>query len=177
MEKSIYVVLSQTGTMFSRALKFFTHAEYNHSSISLTPSLETMYSFGRLNPYNPFIGGFVEEGKNVGTFKRFYKTRAMVIEFKVSVEKYNAIQYFIEYFKNHKTEFHYNYLGVLFACFRKYHTSSKRFYCSEFVKTCLETFNIENAGELPRIIKPIDFLKLENKNIIYQGFLQNYSGI
>ena len=177
MEKSIYVVLSQTGTMFSRALKFFTHAEYNHSSISLTPSLETMYSFGRLNPYNPFIGGFVEEGKNVGTFKRFYKTRAMVIEFKVSVEKYNAIQYFIEYFKNHKTEFHYNYLGVLFACFRKYHTSSKRFYCSEFVKTCLETFNIENAGELPRIIKPIDFLKLENKNIIYQGFLQNYLGI
>ena len=177
MEKSIYVVLSQTGTMFSRALKFFTHAEYNHSSISLTPSLETMYSFGRLNPYNPFIGGFVEEGKNIGTFKRFYKTRAMVIEFKVSVEKYNAIQYFIEYFKNHKTEFHYNYLGVLFACFRKYHTSSKRFYCSEFVKTCLETFNIENAGELPRIIKPIDFLKLENKNIIYQGFLQNYSGI
>ena len=47
----------------------------------------------------------------------------------------------------------------------------------KFVKTCLETFNIENAGELPRIIKPIDFLKLENKNIIYQGFLQNYSGI
>ena len=136
-----------------------------------------MYSFGRLNPYNPFIGGFVEEGKNKGTFKRFYKTTAMVIEFKVSEEKFNAIQYFIEYFKTHKTEFHYNYLGVLFACFKKHHTSSKRFYCSEFVKTCLETFEIGNAKDLPKIIKPIDFLKLENKRVVYRGFLQNYSCI
>lgn len=175
MEKSVYVILSQTGTMFSRALKFFTRAEYNHASISLSPTLDNMYSFGRLNPYNPFVGGFVEEGKNKGTFKRFHRTKAMVIEFKVSVEKYNAIKYFIEYFKKNKKEFHYNYLGVLFACFKKHHTSSKRFYCSEFVKTCLETFNIENAKELPQIIKPIDFLKLNNKNIIYTGFLTNYS--
>ena len=177
MEKSIFIVLSQTGTIFSRALKFFTHAEYNHSSISLSPTLEKMYSFGRINPYNPFIGGFVEEGKNIGTFKRFYKTKAMVIEFKVSVEKFKAIKYFIEYFVKHKTEFHYNYLGIFFACFKKYHTSNKRFYCSEFVNTCLKTFKIENAEELPNIIKPIDFLKLNNKNIIYKGFLQNYSGV
>ena len=81
MKKSIYVILSQTGTMFSRVLKFFTHAEYNHASISLTPTLEQMFSFGRLNPRNPFVGGFVEEGKNKGTFKRFYKTKAIVLEF------------------------------------------------------------------------------------------------
>ena len=174
MEKSVYVVLSQTGTMFSKALKFFTNAEYNHASISLTPTLEKMYSFGRLNPYNPFIGGFVEEGKNIGTFKRFYKTKAMVLEFRVSEDKYKAIEYFIDYFVKNKKEFHYNYLGVLYACFKKHHTSSKRFYCSEFVKTCLETFDIENAVELPNIIKPIDFLKLNNKNIIYTGFLKNY---
>ena len=174
MEKSIYVVLSQTGTMFSRALKFFTRAEYNHASISLSPTLDKMYSFGRLNPYNPFIGGFVEEGKNIGTFRRFYKTQALVLEFKVSVEKYKAIQYFIEYFKKNKQDFHYNYLGVLFACFKKNHTSSKRFYCSEFVRDCLKVFDVENANELPNIIKPIDFLKLNNKTIVYEGLLKNY---
>lgn len=175
--KSIYVVLSQTGTVFSRVLKFFTHAEYNHASISLTSTLDKMYSFGRLNPYNPFVGGFVEEGKNKGTFKRFYKTQAMVIEVRVSDEKYNAIKYFIEYFVKHKTEFHYNYLGILFACFNKHHTSQKRFYCSEFVSECLKVFDIENANELPNIIKPIDFLKLKNKHIIFTGTLKNYIGI
>jgi len=174
MEKSIYVVLSQTGTLFSRVLKFFTGAEYNHSSIALSPTLDKMYSFGRLNPYNPFIGGFVEEGKNIGTFKRFYKTQAKVLEIKVSEEKYNAMKYFIEYFKQHKKSFHYNYLGVLCACFKKNHESKNRFYCSQFVRTCLACFGINNAEELPRIIKPIDFLKLNNFNVVYTGSLRNY---
>lgn len=177
MEKKIYVVLSQTGTVFSKVLKFFTRADFNHASISLSSSLDKMYSFGRLNPYNPFIGGFVEEGINKGTFKRFVNTKAMVLEFKVDRTKYNAIKYFIEYFVKHKTEFHYNYLGIVFACFKKHHTSSKRFYCSEFVKECLRVFDIENAKELPNIIKPIDFLKLNNKSIIYTGFLKNYIAI
>lgn len=174
MSKELYVVLSQTGTMFSRLLKFFTRAEYNHVSLSLNSTLDKMYSFGRLNPYNPFIGGFVEEGKNKGTFKRFNQTRALVLNFEVSAEKYNSIKYFIEYFIKHKTEFHYNYLGILFACFKRCYKTSRRFYCSEFVKTCLEIFSIENSKELPNIVKPIDFLKLNNKHIVFKGLLKNY---
>ena len=92
MEKKIYIVLSQTGTMLSKALKFFTQAEFNHASISLSPKLDKMYSFGRLNPYNPFIGGFVEEGINKGTFKRFANTKAMVLEINVSIAKFKAIE-------------------------------------------------------------------------------------
>ena len=172
--KNIYIVLSQTGTVFSKALKFFTRAEYNHASISLTPTLETMYSFGRLNPNNPFIGGFVEEGKNKGTFKRFENTQAMVIQIAVSEEKFNSIKYFIEYFDKNQHSFHYNYLGILLAMFRKNHESGKRYYCSQFVRACLALFDIENAVELPKIIKPIDFLKLNNKDIIYEGLLRNY---
>ena len=94
-EKSVYIVLSQTGTIFSRILKLFTGAKYNHSSISLFPSLETMYSFGRLNPYNPFIGGFVREGINIGTFKRFNKTTAVVLKINVREEKYEGLKNFL----------------------------------------------------------------------------------
>lgn len=32
--KELYIVLSQTGTMFSRALKLFTGARYNHASVA-----------------------------------------------------------------------------------------------------------------------------------------------
>lgn len=174
MEKKIYLVLSQTGTVFSRILKFFTHAEYNHVSISLTADMEKMYSFGRLNPYNAFVGGFVEEGKDKGTFKRFENTKVLIFEIAVSNEKYNIIKYFIKYFVQHKTEFHYNYLGLLFACFKKDYKRKNRFYCSQFVRTCLACCNVENANELPKIIKPIDFLKLKNKRILFTGLLKNY---
>lgn len=174
-EKSVYLVLSQTGTMFSRMLKLFTGAEYNHSSISLNPTLEEMYSFGRLNPYNPFIGGFVQEGKNVGTFKRFYKTKALVLELKVTEDQYRSIEMLIDHMKKNKSIFHYNYWGVFCAIFKANVAPRKRFYCSQFVRTCLASFDVSNSNELPKVIKPIDFLKLKNKRIIYQGILQNYN--
>ena len=58
-DRQIYVVVSQTGTILSRILKIFTRARYNHASVSYDGTLETMYSFGRLNAYNPFFAGFV----------------------------------------------------------------------------------------------------------------------
>lgn len=175
VNKSIYIILSQTGTMFSRALKFFTGAEYNHASISLTPTLDKMYSFGRLNPYNPFVGGFVQEGKNIGTFKRFDKTKALVLEIKITDEQYEKFKFMIEYLSENKIQFKYNYLGVFFACFKKNHEAEHRYYCSQFVRACLVYLGVENADNLPKIIKPIDFLKLRNKTILYKGFLKNYS--
>lgn len=173
--KKIYVVLSQSGSIPSRFLKFFTHDQYNHVSISLTPTLETMYSFARLKPNNPFIGGFVEEGKDFGTFKKFSKTVVNVMEFEVTDDKYNAIKYFIEYFKRNKEQFKYNYFGVFLAAIKLNYRPKYKFYCSQFVKTVLACFNIENSSELPRVVKPIHFLRLQNKKIIYTGLLQNYS--
>ena len=160
--------------MFSRALKFFTRAEYNHASISLSPTLDKMYSFGRLNPYNPFRGGFVEEGKDIGTFKRFNQTKALVLELKVSEEDYNSIKFFINYLLENRKSFHYNYWGIFLACFKKDLAPKNRFYCSQFVKKCLTLFKIDNSESLPAVIKPIDFLKLNNKNIVYKGYLRNY---
>ena len=72
----IYIVVTQTGTVLSRILKIVTKAEYNHVSISLDPSLDQMYSFGRKNAYNPIWGGMVQECPKWGTFKRISGTMA-----------------------------------------------------------------------------------------------------
>ncbi len=55
-------MLTFTGTILSRVVKLYTKKEYSHVSIALDENLEEMYSFGRLNPYIAFIGGFVREG-------------------------------------------------------------------------------------------------------------------
>ena len=72
--KYVYIVISQTGTILSRILKVFTDREYNHASISLKDDLSVTYSFGRKHPYNPFLGRFVTESPDFGTFKRFANT-------------------------------------------------------------------------------------------------------
>ena len=69
--KEIYIVLTHTGTTLSGVVKFYTRKKYTHVSIGLDSELNELYSFGRLNPYNPFKGGFVREDLNNGTFARF----------------------------------------------------------------------------------------------------------
>ena len=110
MSKTVYIVISQTGTALSRILKFITGAKYNHASISLEPDLSTMYSFGRTNPYNPFHGGFVTESPNYGTFKRFSGTKVEVLSIAVSEGQYINLGQMLEGMAKNKKRYHYNYL-------------------------------------------------------------------
>lgn len=77
--KKIYIVLTHTGTVLSRMIKMYTKGNFSHISIALDKELNQMYSFGRLNPYNPFWAGFVHESIYNGTFKRFKNTQARSI--------------------------------------------------------------------------------------------------
>lgn len=82
--KKIYIVLTYTGTILSKIIKLYTKKEYSHVSIALDQDLKYMYSFGRLNPYNAFIGGFVHEEIDKGTFKRFKNTKSLVYDINVT---------------------------------------------------------------------------------------------
>ncbi|MCM3651426.1 MULTISPECIES: hypothetical protein [Metabacillus] len=51
----IYIILTDTGTIFTNMIKMYTKQSLNHASISFTKNLSTTYSFGRKNVNNPFI--------------------------------------------------------------------------------------------------------------------------
>jgi len=172
-DKSIYIVLTYTGTILSKIIKLFTRAEYCHVSLSLDKELEEMYSFGRLNPYNPFIGGFVHEGINHGTFKRFKKTKAEIYEIKVTYNQYNKIKKVINDFNINKDDYKFNKLGVFLASVNYKYTKENSFYCSEFVKYLIEEAEIDI--ELKDIMKPIDFKEIIDDDFLYKGKLRNYN--
>lgn len=174
MEKHVYIVISQTGTLLSRFLKLVTKAEYNHASISLVPDLATMYSFGRKNPYNPFWAGFVTESARFGTFKRFSKTRIVVLDIAVSEEQYLAIQRRIQTMLILKKHYHYNYLGLWLAGLRICYRQKRCFYCSEFVKYLLETHDVHGVNQMNPIVQPIHFLSLPTAQQVYTGLLRDY---
>ena len=174
MEQHVYIVISQTGTLLSRLLKLVTKAEYNHASISLVPDLSTMYSFGRKNPYNPFWAGFVTESARFGTFKRFSKTRIVVLDIAVSQEQYLAISRRIHTMMTLRQHYHYNYLGLWLAGLRICYRQKRCFYCSEFVKDLLEKQDIHGVSQLNSIVQPIHFLSLPTAKQVYTGLLQDY---
>lgn len=70
-DRTIYIVVTRTNTIPSRAIRIYTGCPYNHVSLSIDSRLEDMVSFGRLYPSMPMPGGFVHEGKNKGFFRRF----------------------------------------------------------------------------------------------------------
>lgn len=170
--KKIYIILTYTGTFLSRIIKYYTGDEFSHVSIAIDRELKQMYSFGRLNPYNPFCGGFVHEGINVGTFKRFRKTRAKVYSLEISDEQYEKLRYAILYIKKLRNYYKFNILGLFAVGFKIKIKSNKSFYCAEFVKYVLDEAKIQT--NLPDLVKPEDFKLIKNLKIEYDGYLKMY---
>ena len=173
--KKVYIVLTHTGTALSTIIKYYTKDEFSHISLSLDEELEEMYSFGRLNPYNPFWGGFVHENIKYGTFKRFKNTRTEIYSLSIKDEQYNRLVKIINYFKENKQKYSFNILGLACVSIKKKIKRKNNFYCAEFVKHVLKSAGVKNVAELPKIIKPEDFKKLEGLNLEYRGLLKKYS--
>ena len=171
--KRIYLILTYSGTILSRIIKIYTRDEFAHVSISLDEELNQMYSFGRLNPYNPFIGSFVHEGINIGTFKRFRKTQTAVYSIMISDEQYKKIKETIKLIRECPIAYKFNIIGLFGAGFNIRIHMRHSFYCAEFVKYLLEKARVKN--NLPEIIKPEDFKRLDNIRLEYKGSLCEYS--
>lgn len=172
MEK-IYIVLTHTGTVLSRTIKIFTNNTYTHVSISLDENMEEMYSFGRLNPYNPFIAGFVKEGIHIGTFKRFKNTKTSIFSLEIKEDEYKKLEEILSKFIENKKIYKFNFLGLVLAGINKRYKRKNKFYCSEFVRDVLEKSQIKQ-NEISNILKPEDFKNLSSLQLEYEGLLRMY---
>ena len=159
--RNVYIILTYTGTILSRVIRLYTHNEYAHVSIALDEDLKQMYSFGRINPYIAFIGGFVHESPKWGTFKRFKDTKALIYKLEVTDEQYDIISRKIQKMGEEKSIYSFNVIGL---------------FAAGFIKYLLDNAKIEN--NLPYPVKPQDFnnyLKEEIKaELIYNGKLREY---
>lgn len=170
--KKIYFILTHTGTPLANFIRFYTKDEFSHVSIALDKELQEMYSFGRLNPYNAFIGGFVHEYIDKGTFKRFKNTYARIFSLDIEDGQYESLKKNIEYFHEKKGEYKFNVIGMFAVGLNKRIKFDKSYYCAEFVKYIMDESQIEN--NLPEIVKPENFKDLEGLEEIYTGKLKEY---
>lgn len=170
--KKIYIVLTYTGTFLSRIVNIYTRKKYSHVSISLDENLNYMYSFGRLDAYNPFIGGFVHESTKYGTFKRFKNTVTKIYSLEVSETTYNRIIKTIKKIENDKDTYKFNLIGLFAVALNLRIKRKKCFYCAEFVKYVLDSSNLNL--NLPDIIKPEDFDKINGASLVYSGKLMEF---
>lgn len=174
MTYNVYIMLSMSGTRFSKFLRFFSHLEFTHVSISFEKDLNTLYSFARQNYYMPWIAGFVEEHPNEGILGRYDPT-CEILELEVTEKQYKTLKNEIESFKNHKKNYGYNFLGLIFTYFNIPHSLNYNYTCTQFVATVLNDNGLLNINYKDvSLIRPNDYYNIPNIKSYYKGKLHDY---
>lgn len=171
MGQVIYIVLTETGSILSRAIQLYTQENFNHVSIAFDRNLTEMYSFGRKFENNPFIGGFVQE--NIHS-KLLRSANCAIYECNVTDEQYELLQQKIQFFKQHMDKFRYNFIGLIGVACRIKLEREWAFFCSQFIATLLKDAGFNLDGLCPYFMKPTDLGKLPYMHLCYKGELSRY---
>ncbi|ASK61515.1 hypothetical protein CFK37_04670 [Virgibacillus phasianinus] len=171
MEHKVYLLLTDTGTLFTKVIKYYTKKPYNHASISFDPNLVNVYSFGRKNAKNPFVGGFVKENIQTGLFKQ---ARCAIYGCNVTAAQVRKINCYIKKIEAQKHLYRYNLLGLFAVILNKPLERENTYFCSQFVATALAESEIIDFTKPLSLITPHDLQKTANFQLVYSGSLKDF---
>ncbi|MFD1739191.1 hypothetical protein ACFSCX_22160 [Bacillus salitolerans] len=177
MTSSVYILLTDTGTLFTRSIKQYTKAPYNHASISFDKELSELYSFGRKKPNNPLSGGFVKEDILHGTYSRYPNTTCVIYKLEVTEREVEKMRRVLEVFIKNKSKFLYNLLGVIGVSLKEPIEFSNSYFCSQFVSEIFHRSGIKLWDKLPALVTPDDFRTCERLQLVFEGRLFDYGPV
>ncbi len=167
----IYILLTDTGTIFSKCIRFYTKDLHNHCSISMDIELERVYSFGRKNVANPFNSGFVKENMHNELLRQ---ANCQIYCFSITRQQYLKLEQKIAEFERNKEKFRYNLLGVIGIVFKQKWIRPNTFFCSQFVAYLLEDIGISFQDKPSYFMTPNEIVSSLNLQLLYQGKLQDF---
>ncbi|MCA0756648.1 hypothetical protein KP806_16450 [Paenibacillus sp. N4] len=169
----IYVLLTNTGTLFSKTIQLYTKNRLNHASIAFDRELTEVYSFGRKNPSNPFFAGFVRENVR-GPF--FEDSICSLYKCTISHSAYICIRNQIRYMEQNQDQYKYNLLGMLGIMLNIEMKRDYAFFCSQFVASVFEQGGVPLVDKSSLFVTPGDLEQTTMLEQIYEGRLQAYTG-
>lgn len=169
--KYAYILLTDTGTWFSRIIRFFTRQELNHASIALDSELKQVYSFGRKRADNPFRGGFVKENIRGSLFGN---ANCEIYRCRLSESEYQKMKTVIKRFERRAPFFRYNLTGLIGVLLNRPIQPSCAYFCSQFVATVFERAGRPLVQKCPVLTKPVDLTNSEQVELYYRGSLHFY---
>lgn len=170
MKRMIYIILTETRTLLSRAIGLYTQEPMNHASIAFDESLFEMYSFGRLQLHNPLSGGFLREQAEAGLFER---ARCRIYRIAVSTHQYLKMKNKVRYMHANRNRYKYNFIGLFGVMLHKEVKRERAYFCSQFVATVLQRGGLE-VRENPAFMTPACLTELTYVEPVYEGSLAHY---
>lgn len=171
----VYVMLMHSGTALATAIKTVTQSNYSHSSISFDSSMRNMYSFGRKEDLNPFIGGFKKEDIR----SKFFQDREIPYALYVvpcTKSEIDAMKKRLDYFVRNKSKFKYDFTGLFKNYFGIADNPEYKWFCSRFVADILNAGRPSSDPYVvePSLMKPEDFANTTYASYVCGGMLSMY---
>lgn len=173
-DRKLFILLSHSGSFVSKCIGIYTRKPYSHVSIALDINLEEVYSFARLKPHNPLIGGFVREDVDHGTFSVYPNTICELYSINITNGQFDQLVKEIRRFTHSDHRYGYNYLGVLGLALNNPIKRKYNYFCSQFVAEVLYNSDIKIINKDVGLTTPNDFRNNENLHLIYEGSLRQY---
>lgn len=170
-EKVIYLLFTNTGTLLARVIRLFTGQSLTHVSISFDQQLIDVYSFGRKNVRNPFIGGFVKEDVRCGFLR---KSECEIYQLAVEDLEYHRILERICEMEAKKDAYKYNFIGLFGVLLQIEWKRRNAFFCSQFIASLLNEVKQIQFSKSICFVKPEDIRMLEGLHLMYKGVLESY---
>lgn len=170
--KEIYVLLTCTGTAFSRAIRYVTGSEFTHSSIALDINCSNMFSFARRQMFPPLPAGFVREDISTGILGKYAHCSCALYRIPVDRATYDRIAEELHQMEKIQEYYQYNCFGPFFCLFRIPYHSQAKFFCSEFVAEMLHKHGAIRLNRPSSLMRPNDFVFNEDLSLVYRGTLR-----
>ncbi|MBC5635551.1 hypothetical protein H8S33_01810 [Ornithinibacillus sp. BX22] len=170
-ERTIYFIFTDTGTYLSRMINLYTNKSLNHVSIGFDHELKEVYSFGRVNPKNPFSGGFVREDIR-GEFLKH--ANSAIYALNVTELEYVQIRHHIKEIEKRSADYKYNFIGLLGIAFKIEIRRKNAFFCSQFVATVMQDTDSFKLSKPTNLVTPSDIRENTELKLLYQGRLGDY---
>ncbi|WP_407317748.1 hypothetical protein UQW22_14255 [Isoptericola halotolerans] len=166
---NVYVVLSRSTTVLSRAIRLVTGAEVTHAALALDPGLERMFSFGRRRAGNPFVGCFKRERIDDELYRAMATLPGVVLRVPVTPQQHEAIRVQVAQFAIDRDRYSYNLSGLV----GRGSEGSPRFVCSEFVYHVLRGAGVCDLAVPRWKVRPQTLLRVPGE-VVFRGDLKTY---
>jgi hypothetical protein len=172
--QNIYLVFSKTGTWLSNSIGLITGSPYAHVSLSLDTNFNKMYTFGRLHPDTPFTGGLTIENLYTGVYTN-RDCKCLIYKVPVSNEQLALLSTQLFAYYSSDIHYKYNFIGLFGVLLDKPVKRNTHYFCSQFVSKLLIESGIYETSKPPELISPTDLMLIPNKEVIFEGLLNEFT--
>ena len=169
--KTIYILLTRSGTLLSKLVYAVTGASYTHASMAFDEELNCLYSSTRKNGYTMFPAGPSKEYLNKGVFRLRRDAPCALYALEVTDEAYVRARRRAEHMMARGELYRFNTLGLILCALHIRWQRRRHYFCSQFVSEVLQKSGALDLPKPSTLMHPSDYAELPQLRCLYRGTL------